>query len=65
MMSSEHDYMKGSRQHTWLENDLKNVDRSVTPWVIIGGHRPMYTSQAILSKCGGKGWGLVGQLLPR
>jgi hypothetical protein len=32
----------GSHQYTWLENDLKNIDRSVTPWVVVGGHRPMY-----------------------
>jgi hypothetical protein len=25
-----------------LENDLKSVNRAVTPWVIFGGHRPMY-----------------------
>jgi hypothetical protein len=27
-------------QLAWLENDLKNVDRCKTPWVIVGGHRP-------------------------
>ena len=45
MMSTEHDMGKGSKQYTWLENDLKSVDRSKTPWVILGGHRPMYTSE--------------------
>jgi len=45
MMSSEHDYREGSRQYKWLENDLKNVDREKTPWVVLGGHRPMYSSQ--------------------
>jgi len=49
MMSSEHDYREGSRQYKWLENDLKNVDRKKTPWVVLGGHRPMYTSQEVLS----------------
>ena len=49
MMSSEHDFREGSRQYKWLENDLKNVDRKKTPWVVLGGHRPMYTSQEVLS----------------
>lgn len=29
-------------QLVWLENELKNTDRHVTPWVIVGGHRPWY-----------------------
>lgn len=31
-----------SNQYKWLENDLRNVDRGKTPWVIVVGHRPMY-----------------------
>jgi len=46
MMSTEHDYSPGSRQYTWLENDLRNLDRTVTPWVMIAGHRAMYCSEA-------------------
>ena len=49
MMSTEHDYRKGSRQYTWLEKDLKSVDRNKTPWLVLGGHRPMYSSQKVLS----------------
>ncbi len=49
MISTEHDFTKGSEQVKWLENDLKNVDRSKTPWVMIGGHRPMYNSQKCCS----------------
>ena len=45
MMSTEHDYSHGSPQYQWLENDLHNVNRSVTPWVFIGGHRAMYCSE--------------------
>eukprot|EP00164_Ancoracysta_twista_P016898 GFYU01028567.1.p1 GENE.GFYU01028567.1~~GFYU01028567.1.p1 ORF type:complete len:355 (+),score=133.72 GFYU01028567.1:160-1065(+) len=45
MMSTEHDFTKGSKQNQWLEADLKAVDRSVTPWVVVGGHRPMYSSE--------------------
>lgn len=31
-------------QLAWLEQDLAKVDRSVTPWIIVGGHRPLYSS---------------------
>jgi len=31
-------------QLTWLQNDLLAVDRAVTPWVVVCGHRPAYTS---------------------
>jgi len=41
-MSTEHDFSIGSEQWKWLENDLKSVDRTVTPWIIFGGHRAMY-----------------------
>jgi len=44
MISSEHDMSQGSEQYAWLENDLKNVDRTVTPWVIVESHRPLYNS---------------------
>ena len=27
----------------WLEADLAAVNRSKTPWVIVGGHRPVYS----------------------
>ena len=37
-------FFPGSTQHAWLENELRNVDRSVTPWVVVGGHRPMYST---------------------
>jgi hypothetical protein len=45
MMSTEHDYTPGSVQYAWLEQDLQQVDRSVTPWVVLNGHRPMYCSE--------------------
>lgn len=47
MMSTEHDYRPGSPQYVWIENDLKNVDRTKTPFVMIGGHRPMYCSESV------------------
>ncbi|KAH8045360.1 acid phosphatase [Aureococcus anophagefferens] len=27
----------------WLEADLKSVNRSATPWVVVGGHRPLHS----------------------
>lgn len=38
-MSTEHNYTRGSEQYAWIENDLKSVNRSLTPWIIFGGHR--------------------------
>lgn len=32
-------------QYQWLENDLKCLDRDKTPWVVVMGHRPMYSTQ--------------------
>ncbi|KAH8205463.1 hypothetical protein TruAng_000369 [Truncatella angustata] len=32
------------QQLAFLEADLASVDRTVTPWVIVGGHRPWYTT---------------------
>jgi acid phosphatase len=32
-------------QYQWLAKDLASVDRTKTPWVIVMGHRPMYSSQ--------------------
>merc|ERR1719440_1757361 len=43
MMDTELSCGKGSEQLVWLEADLKAVDRSQTPWVVVTGHRPMYT----------------------
>jgi hypothetical protein len=44
VMSSEHNFLPGSDQYIWLENDLKSVNRDVTPWLIMTGHRTPYTS---------------------
>ena len=45
-MSTEHDYEPGSTQYTWLEQDLSSVNRDVTPFVIVYGHKPMYSSNS-------------------
>ena len=41
-MSTEHNFSRGTQQYAWIEADLKAVDRTVTPWIIFGGHRAMY-----------------------
>ncbi|HJM19061.1 MAG TPA: metallophosphoesterase family protein [Candidatus Thalassarchaeaceae archaeon] len=45
-MSTEHDYTPGSAQYSWLEQDLTSVNRDVTPFVIVYGHKPMYSSNS-------------------
>ena len=45
MISSEHDPSPGSPLGDWLIQDLASVDRSVTPWVLVGIHRPLYETE--------------------
>ncbi len=45
-MSTEHNFTRGSIQYQWIENDLKTVNRTLFPWIIFGGHRPMYISSS-------------------
>ena len=42
-LSTEHEFSPGSAQYAFLLADLKSVDRSATPWLIVGFHRPFYT----------------------
>ena len=42
VFSTEHNFTVGSPMYRWLERDLKSLDRKLTPWVIVVGHRPMY-----------------------
>ena len=44
LLSSEHAFDRASAQYAWLEADLAAVDRSITPWLIVTAHRPMYVS---------------------
>lgn len=37
-------YDKSADQYKWLERDLANVDRSVTPWLVAAWHPPWYNS---------------------
>lgn len=45
VVSSEHDMSKGSDQYYFIEHDLKTVDRSKTPWVVLESHRPLYEGE--------------------
>ena len=31
-------------QYLWLQNDLAQVNRTETPWIIVLSHRPMYNT---------------------
>lgn len=42
LLSTEHDFEKGSEQHTWILADLASVNMSRTPFIVFGGHRPFY-----------------------
>eukprot|EP00759_Apiculatamorpha_spiralis_P035510 PhF_6_TR36208/c0_g1_i3/m.52835 len=41
------DFSPGSPQYLWLIEQLESVDRTVTPWVVLAGHRPMYSSDTV------------------
>ena len=30
----------------FMEEDLAKVDRAVTPWIVLNGHRPIYTTSS-------------------
>nr|GLL43795.1 purple acid phosphatase 15-like [Ipomoea trifida] len=44
MLGGYVDYNKTSDQYKWLERDLANVDRKVTPWLVATWHPPWYSS---------------------
>eukprot|EP01026_Neomeris_dumetosa_P058141 TRINITY_DN5391_c0_g1_i3.p1 TRINITY_DN5391_c0_g1~~TRINITY_DN5391_c0_g1_i3.p1 ORF type:complete len:479 (-),score=44.89 TRINITY_DN5391_c0_g1_i3:439-1674(-) len=41
-LSNYIDFTKGSPQYKWFEKELKSVDRSITPWLIVSFHAPYY-----------------------
>lgn len=43
-ISTETNFLRGSRQYVLIEQDLKSVNRTKTPFVVVQGHRPMYTT---------------------
>ncbi|OIV94244.1 hypothetical protein TanjilG_08542 [Lupinus angustifolius] len=42
--STETNFLPGSNQYNFLKHDLESVDRKKTPFVVVQGHRPMYTT---------------------
>lgn len=45
VISSEHSLKKGSEQWKWLKQELSEVDRTLTPWLVVESHRPIYNPQ--------------------
>lgn len=45
VLSSEHDSSPGSPQRDWLDEDFLRVNRTVTPFLIVTQHRPLYQFQ--------------------
>ncbi|KAL9225888.1 hypothetical protein vseg_001764 [Gypsophila vaccaria] len=43
-ISTETNFLQGSDQYNFLKHDLENVNRMKTPFVVVQGHRPMYTT---------------------
>ena len=44
ILSSFSNFREGSLQYEWLLSELKSVDRSITPWVIVMLHCPLYNT---------------------
>jgi len=47
-------YNFNGEQLVWLDQTLKNINRKKTPWVIVVGHRPIYSSQNVFSNATGE-----------
>ena len=45
MISSEHNPSADAPMGAWLAADFAAVDRSQTPWLVLGIHRPMYETE--------------------
>ena len=45
-ISTEHPYYEGTDQLEWIKDDLAaaNANRENVPWIVIYGHKPLYTS---------------------
>ncbi|KAG5522446.1 hypothetical protein RHGRI_034582 [Rhododendron griersonianum] len=43
-ISTETNFLPGSNQYDFIKHDLESVDRKKTPFVVVQGHRPMYTT---------------------
>ena len=45
VLSSETDFVLGSSQYAWFKSTLESkVNRTVTPWVVVALHRPLFSS---------------------
>lgn len=42
-LNTELEFSAGSPQWNFALTDLENVNRSITPWLVVGFHRMMYT----------------------
>ncbi|GIL96226.1 hypothetical protein Vretimale_2087 [Volvox reticuliferus] len=42
--STEHPFGPGSEQYEFMVKTLRSVDRRRTPWLVVGGHRPIYVA---------------------
>jgi hypothetical protein len=40
-----------NEQVNWLAADLAAVNRTLTPWVVVGNHRPWYSSGSVCTQC--------------
>ncbi|MCL7023398.1 hypothetical protein MKW94_006538 [Papaver nudicaule] len=43
-MSTETNFLPGGDQYNFIKHDLESVNRKKTPFVVVQGHRPMYTT---------------------
>ncbi|CAL5212999.1 unnamed protein product [Lathyrus oleraceus] len=43
-ISTETNFLPGGNQYNFLKHDLESVDRNRTPFIVVQGHRPMYTT---------------------
>mmetsp|Transcript_14786 Transcript_14786/g.23127 ORF Transcript_14786/g.23127 Transcript_14786/m.23127 type:complete len:679 (-) Transcript_14786:102-2138(-) len=50
ILSSYSDFAPGSIQYEWLVKELESVDRTVTPWLLVTMHCPMYNTFALHTK---------------
>ncbi|XP_031111441.1 purple acid phosphatase 23 [Ipomoea triloba] len=44
MLGAYVDYNRTGAQYSWLLEDLKKLDRSITPWLVAAWHSPWYNS---------------------
>jgi len=51
----------GPDQLAWLEADLleANAMRSYRPWIVVAGHRPIYTTTQLDAQGNPEGWWLM------